>query len=354
MHDFDLASFYREVGAPVRERHALRQDLVRGLKDYYQDLYGYDRYGAETVLILPERMGQPRIFGYGARRILADRRISDRTKRATALCVLDQADGSTDMGVPYGLLLTVHHLARLEHLDTTDFRFALLVTAGSGQPYEGMDRVQTRAFFADLISFAGLPPVERLFWLHSLLTRLPDSVLAGEVIGSFMSRDEFASGERRELCWSWVYRRQPRLPVAEPEGETGRALYNAEHMPFWLAHSPSWPTPVMIREGLIWLARLGEKPLPLVEMALAETQQSADVVHAAAAEILTEHRDTIDPAEVRRLVDVGIAMRGHLVTRRRFYRLGSELYGDSYLQRATQDSAGSVRQWAARQMTRDH
>src|SRR5579864_5335462 len=73
---FDAAAFYARVGATAREQSALRQDLVRGLKDYFTHLYGYDRYGAETVFLVPERMGQPHTFGFALLRILHDRRLS--------------------------------------------------------------------------------------------------------------------------------------------------------------------------------------------------------------------------------------------------------------------------------------
>jgi len=46
---FELADFCARVGATTKESNVLRQDLVRGLKDYYEALYGYDRYGAETI-----------------------------------------------------------------------------------------------------------------------------------------------------------------------------------------------------------------------------------------------------------------------------------------------------------------
>lgn len=352
MREFDLATFYDGLGAPAKERHVLRQDLVRGLKDYYLDLYGYDKYGAETVLLLSERMGQPRIFGYAARRILADRRVSDATKRAVALQVLEMADIELDRGIPFGLALALLHLARRGSLDVDDLRFGLLMTSGSQRVFEGLERPQIREFVGLLIGFEAMPAEERLFWLQAVLVQLPEGTLPAEMIGTVMRREDFPPESRRELCWSWIYRRQPRLTVSVPEGRGPRALYVADHMPFWIAHSPSWPTTAMIRQGLIWLARLGEDPLTLAEMALSESGDGAEPFHAAAADILAEHRDKIGLDEARRLIERGIGLKSYLATRRRFYRLGSDLYGESYLQRATEDSAGSVRQWAARQIAR--
>jgi hypothetical protein len=57
-------------------------------------------------------------------------------------------------------------------------------------------------------------------------------------------------------------------------------------------------------------------------------------------------------AAVRRVVERGITITGSGPTRRKFYRLGADLFGDTYLTRATEDAAGSVRQWAARQLQR--
>jgi len=73
---FDFAVFCGSIGSIPKERNPLRQDLVRGLKDYFEATYGYDRYGAETVLLLPERMAQPYIYGYALVRLLHDRRLS--------------------------------------------------------------------------------------------------------------------------------------------------------------------------------------------------------------------------------------------------------------------------------------
>ena len=80
---FDAAAFYARVGATPREQAALRQDVVRGLKDYFVHLYGYDRYGAETVFLVPEWMGHPYTFGFALLRLLHDRRITNRPRASS-------------------------------------------------------------------------------------------------------------------------------------------------------------------------------------------------------------------------------------------------------------------------------
>jgi hypothetical protein len=61
----------------------------------------------------------------------------------------------------------------------------------------------------------------------------------------------------------------------------------------------------------------------------------------------------MQPDALRALIDRGIAQRSPIASRRRFYRLGVELLGGDYLERARQDPAASVRQWAARQAGQD-
>ena len=106
----------------------------------------------------------------------------------------------------------------------------------------------------------------------------------------------------------------------------------------------------MVRLGLIWLARLGADPAKLAVAYMSYRDTYAEHVHGAVAEILGEHHRRIPDNQLKTLIEKGIAMSGSVPTRRKFYRLGTELFGSEYLERATSDSANSVRQWAAKQL----
>jgi hypothetical protein len=350
---FDAAAFYARVGATPREQAALRQDVVRGLKDYFVHLYGYDRYGAETVFLVPEWMGHPYTFGFALLRLLHDRRISDAVKAAAAREALASMTYGHDGGLPYGLFAAVHFLLRREELTVEDLRYSLVISAGEVDPFAGVDRGVMHDFLARMLAEEAMPAAERAFWAHSLIDRHQDQSGSADLINLLLGNDALPVLLRSELCWAWVHFRQPHLDVevsAADSNERGRFI--ADHLPFWIAHAPSWPTLSMVRLGLLWLPRLGEDPLGLVETYIEYRNAFAEQMHGAVADIIAEHHDRMPRAAVEKVIEEGIAISGSGPTRRKFYRLGADLFGDAYLARATEDAAGSVRQWAARQLQR--
>lgn len=347
---FVPADFYAEIGAERKEEHALRQDLVRGLKDYYETAYGYDKYGAETIFMLPERMHQPYIYGFALLRILHDRRISSATKVGAAQRALQVLTYGADGGLPYGLFAALDVLAENGRLSASDLRYALVVSAGDSDPFRGIDKPWMLRFFRWLVANGDLPAAERLFWAHSIIARHGEQPAAAKLIDVLMASEETPVEDRRELCQAWVHFRQPRLLVVEPESDdTQRGALVVEHMRFWVAHAPSWPSSVMVRLGIVWLARLGENLYDLLQAYIGFADTYAEQVHGAVVQVLTEHHDSLSQAQVRSIIEQGLRLTGSSPTRRKFYRLGADLYGAEYLERANTDTAGSVRQWAARQ-----
>jgi hypothetical protein len=350
---FDLAAFYAQIDASIKERNAVRQGLVRGLKEYYEAAYGYDRYGAETIFRLGERMNEPHIYGFAARRILHDRRISTTTKVLAAEHALDLMRYGDDSGLPYGMFGIAAFLLAQSALSVKDLRYVLVVSAGENNPFRGLDKADAVDFFTRLLRLDDMPPVEQSFWAHSLVARHQDQPGAAELAWAILATDRISVQDRRELCNAWINFRQPRLMVDMPMSDgSPRSAFVANHLPFWVAHVASWPSGAMIRCGLTWLARHGEDPLQLAQTFLSYRETYADQFYGAVADILSEHHATIPDAQLRSLVEVGIRMTGSVPTRRRFYRLGIELFGSEYLSRASDDSASSVRQWAARQLHR--
>jgi hypothetical protein len=348
---FSLAAFYARVGAAEKERHALRQDLVRGLKDYYTAAYGYDRYGAETVLLLPERMGQPYIFGFGANRVLHDRRISAETKGATARMSIEMIEYGRDRGLPYGLFNALCFLMGLRALDVQELRYALVASATEYDPFRGTEKPIVLEFMRQLVAAGDMPAPERAFWGHTLIARHQDQPGAAELCDTLLGADTLPAELRLELCRAWVNFRQPGVivDIPEPDGSPG-AAFIVEHMPFWVSHAPSLPSPQMVRRGLVWLARLGVDPLEIANDYISYRGAYAEQAHAAVADIVSEHYAAMPPQEVEHIIEQGIGITGSVPARRRFYRLGSDVFGARYLQRATGDSANSVRQWATKQL----
>jgi hypothetical protein len=155
---------------------------------------------------------------------------------------------------------------------------------------------------------------------------------------------------RLELCQAWTHFRQPRLAVDVPQADSSpRSLFVAENLPFWIAHSRSWPTKKMMLHGVFWLTRLGADPLETAHTYIAYRGVNQEQAHAAVAEILIEHATAMPSAEVKVIIEHGITLSGESGTRRRFFQLGTRMFGEEYLSRAGLDPANSVRQWAVQQ-----
>lgn len=348
---FDLASFYAEMRATEKERAPLRQDLVRGLKDYFEVRYGYDRYGAETIFQIGERLGEPYIYGFAALRILHDRRVSNQTKISVAQRALDITEYGLDTGLPFGFYAILHFLAIRQQLSLQNLRYGLVVSAGEYNPFRGVEKPDFVGFFRWLLAHAAIPVEERLFWGHSLVARHGDQPGAADLANALLGADHLPVEGRLELCNAWINFRQPRISIDIPGPVSSlRESFVADHFGFWVAHAPSWSSQHMMRLGLVWLARLGADPVKLAVAYMAYRDTYADQVHGAVAEILAEHHRKITENELKTLIEKGIAMSGSIPTRRKFYRLGTELFGSEYLERATADTANSVRQWAAKQL----
>ncbi len=347
---FDLAAFCAQVHAVPQEVNVLRHAVVRGLKDYYETTYGYDRYGAETLFLVPERMTEPYIFGFACRRIVRDRRISQRTKVATSELALDMVRYGTAGGVPYAFFELLTFLAGAGRLPVHDLRYALVVTAGETAPLQGVSRITSLAFMTHLISREDMPAGERLLWQHSLISRKEDGPGVVELINAVMQDERNPIEGRLELARAWLHFRQPRfeIPVLPSRGGL-RDEFVREHLPFWVAHSPSWPTPAMVRSALVWLARLTPDAAALAQEYSEYSGTFADEIGTALVQIVAEHHTDMPQTTVRDVIERGISVAGSNAVRRKFYELGIVLFGSGYLERASCDPSNSVRQWAARQ-----
>jgi hypothetical protein len=350
---FDLAFFYEQVGAVGKERTALRQDVVRGLKDYFEELYGYDKHGGGTIFLLEDRMAQPYVFGFATQRILHDRRISVGTKLGVAALAIEKLTYGAEFGNPFGLFSALELLTVHKRLPVVDLRYALVCSAGVYNPFLGTDKRTALSFFSRLLSHPEIPEGERAFWAHSLAARHQDQPGARELVRKIVDATDISADVRRELCLAWMHMRQPQINVPLPDGTgSSREALIAEHMPFWIAHAPSWSSRTMIRLGLASLPKFGSDPGELVQTYIVHRSGSSDAIHAAVADILTEHHAGMPISTVRGVVEQGIQIAGSVSTRRRFYKLGGEILGGDYLDRATEDSASAVRSWAVRELLR--
>jgi hypothetical protein len=349
---FDVEAFYAEVGVTARERGPIRQCLVRGLKEYYESTVGYDKYGAETVLHLTRQLGVPQVYGFAVQRILHDRRISEDTKCRVATRALNVVSYGEDQGVPGTLLSAISFLASHGRLAAVDARYVLTVTAGDDAPVREMVKGEIISLLRWLLDCDEIAPSERLFWGHSLVSRRQEDAGAKEMIDLLLGHAAFPQSQRAELARAWIHRRQPHLDVETHDaGEEPRTLFLSHHLPFWVAHVTSWSSLPMMRHGLVWLARIEGSPIEIIETYFDRHGPYAEQLCAGIADIMHEHHAAMPVDRIKAIIDDGIATPGSGAIRRRFYRLGHELFGPSYLERASDDTAGSIRQWAQRRLS---
>ncbi|HEX8917523.1 MAG TPA: hypothetical protein VF898_03390 [Chloroflexota bacterium] len=350
---FDLAAFYAEVGALPKEHAALRQNLVRGLKDFFRSIYGYDRYGAETIFLLHDHMNLAHAYGYGAVRIVRDRRIGHPTRVASAARALSLIDYGSDSGTPYGLTTLLLYLARQDRLPVEHLRLGLIACAGHPRPFEAMDKTEMAEFATMVANHEAIPATEKLFWMHSVICHHGDRPGAGELINVTLGSDTTSPEDRIELCRAWLHSRQPRLTVEIPDDqEDPHATFVADRLRFWVAHMPSRPGGRVVQLALIWLVRLSGQCEQVIDEFQAFNGPHAEQLRSAIADVLLEHHATMAPDLIIGTVDQGILNSTSGATRRKFYRVGMTLLGPEYLKRASSDTSGSVRQWAVRELTK--
>jgi len=109
-------------------------------------------------------------------------------------------------------------------------------------------------------------------------------------------------------------------------------------------------TPLVYRrEALFALAGLGEEPLALCQHYLdsARGELHADAINQGVADVLAAYSQQMPLDEVRALVERGVAASS-APTRKAFYQLGADLFGEDFASRAADDPAKLVRDWAAK------
>jgi hypothetical protein len=108
------------------------------------------------------------------------------------------------------------------------------------------------------------------------------------------------------------------------------------------------PAPLK-RMAVMALPALGADPLGVCQQYLTPARGDGLALHQGVVEVIRAHHPQMPPAEVKALVERGLAMNA-MQTRKIFYELGADLYGPDFLKRAAQDNANSLRQWAAKRL----
>lgn len=397
---FDLARFYKQNAVPPQEDPLIRDCLQAGLDRYLQEAADFWRpdYSATTMV---RQMTNPAVLGYGVVEILNQSDISPATKAAFVSHTLHLAPPALQMKPPYGLMEMFGFLAQAQAMTLTQLQIAagmlangtLRVTGQVGW-FEGASLPRLKALIDWIAAHDEVSQAEKLWWAWSMPLQIDNQATLGKALARhWLAQTGLEVKTRQALCRVWALPRpgqqagkQPlgwqlakmsqlgdkeglqallNNPPAEPEelvytaeNALNQALGDLTHpdVQRWLImsrdSSEMRPPAYLARLAVLWSVRLGES----LEFAAdyyweRDTPILAhqDALHAGLADALLEFRDQVTEAQARAWVERGIQHRRGQ-TRRPWYEAAAELFGPVYVQRALQDSAETIRTWAAKRL----
>lgn len=391
---FDLDQFLYGLEIPPKEHPHIRRALSQGLGQYFYDMYGRYEHGKQPADLIPNNMGIPFIFGYGALAVIDHKKISQDTKVKICQYALATPNPIYEDGLPYGLITLLGYLAETGDLPLPLFQLGMinLEFGGVGSFRRSIWHFGTRreAVLALLNWLAIHPEIaadEKLFWVWrwSLESEF-DPHLVKALANAWLAHPGVPNETKQHLCWAWL--RDAKKEVGAPpqawqimnafmSGDREKleqllaGMEGASDLPFpeimppsaddgeagliyQLLHGPHdlWLVPAPLKRMAIpALARLGDDPQTVAEMFWdsGDSDYYIDAIHNGIADLLREFQEQIPPAELRRLVEQGLNF-SRVNVRKTFHALALELYGDEYLAQALQDVAKSLRTWAKKQI----
>jgi len=398
---FDLKEFYKELGIAKKEQGAVTDCLTQGLEHYYRHIYGYDKYGERPAFLIPERMYEPYIFGFGAVEVVRHNSLSLETRLKIIQYTIQQIDATAEYGIPHGLPILISFLAGAGILGPELFR-SIMITANFGGPlFDDWDLVEVRWLFDWLIVKADIPEPERIWWLWHMCVNGESPQICKTLSEGLLAHPGLSTKSKRALCDAWLTDSPAGGPPAQweamqalmrgdvdafqahlaeaglppPEVLPSREAIEAEYdsalealldkddediepssMPLHLLrHMLVGPlgvmplTPGMLkRVAIASLPSLGEDPLKVCKSYLdSDRDYYADAVNQAVAGVIRTYHHRMPEKEIRSLVERGLEIGG-VATRKTYYQLGTDLFGGDFLERATHDTAKSLREWAAK------
>jgi len=396
---FDLKRFYQQLDIPLAEQKLVAFCLERGLKSYYGCVYGDAKKAPAGGL--RARMQQPFVFGFGVVEITRQAALSPETRLKTVGHALEQIDVEAEYGTPHGLPAMLSFLAHADRLEPELFRSVMIAADFEGGLFEDWPLEEVLELLNWVLERADLPAAERLWWVWYIALRGEPPALCRSLAETLLAHAALTPAEKCALCRGWLddepvgqapaqweamqamlhgdveafakYSAEAGMPVpeklpsaAELEADFDSALdslldtdddVEPPLLPVAMFRrmlvGPMGIVPltplVYRREALFALAGLGEEPLALCQRYLdsARGEIHADAVNLGVADVLAAYSQQMPAEEVRALVERGVAVSS-AATRKAFYQLGADLFGDEYAARAAADPAKSVRDWAAR------
>lgn len=405
---FDLRKFFKRLDISQPEQAALTDCLTRGIKNYYRHIYGYDKYGQDVAWLIHERMYEPYIFGFGAVEVARQEALSLDTRLKVMDYTLQQTDATAEYGTPHGLPILLSFIAGVGALEASTFRMVMIAADFGNSLFDDWQMGEVRQLLDWLVAQVEMPPAERLWWLWHISINSEPAQMSRAIAECLLSHKVLLSASKRALCEAWLSDTAAGQPPAQWEAiqallqgdvagykrhvaEAGLPPIPDNELPpvdaltedFDLAleslaadgddpddlEAPALslnllrktlvgPMGMMVltpgplkRAAVVALPTLGVDPLVVCQQYLTAKRGDGygPSLHQGVAEVISAHHTQMSPAEVRALVERGLTI-GAMPTRRIYYELGADLYGATFMERALQDNANSIRQWAARKL----
>ena len=397
---FDLKRFYQQLNIPPAEQPLVAACLERGLKSYYQCVAGIGK-GKKAAGGLQDRMQQPYVFGFGVLEMIREPALSVETCLKAVAHALEQIDVEMEYGTPHGLTAMLSYLAAADRLEVPVFRSVMIAADFVGALFDDWEFEEAHVLLNWVLERSQLPAAESLWWVWYVTLHCEPPGMCRNLADTLMAHAALTPADKRALCKAWLddspagtpppqweamqamlrgdveafarYSAEAGMPVpeklpsaAELEADFDTALDalldadDGVEPPLMsvsmFRRSLVGPmgivplTPLVYRrEALFALAGLGEDPLALCQQYLdsARGELYSDAVNQGVADVLAAYATQMPPDEVCALVERGAAASS-APTRKAFYQLGAELFGEDYVSRAASDPAKLVRDWAAK------
>jgi hypothetical protein len=397
---FDIKRFYQQLEIPPVEQKLVAHCLERGLKSYYNCVYGAAKKAPAGGL--RERMHQPYVFGFGVVEVVREAALSPETRLKAVGHALDQIDVEAEYGTPHGLPAMLSFLARADRLEPVLFRSVMIAADFEGALFEDWLFDEVHQLLDWVLERAALSAPEKLWWAWYIALHGEPPALCRSLAETLLAHRALTPADKRALCQAWLDDAPAGQPPAQWEAMQAMlrgdaeafVRYSAEAgMPVPVEKLPSAAeleadfdtaldalldaddgveppllpvamfrrmlvgpmgivplTPLVYRrEALFALAGLGQDHLALCQRYLdsARGELHAEAINLGVADVLAAYAQQMPLDAVRALVERGVAVTS-APTRKVFYQLGVDLLGEIFAVRAAADSAKLVRDWAAK------
>ena len=394
----DLVNFktlYKQLKINKSEQALVTDCLMLGLARFHDHVSGSS--GRRAIEKLAGRIGEPYIFGFGAVEVARNPGLALDTRLKFIEHALHSFDATTEYGIPHGLPILASCAASTGALQPDLFRPMLIAAGFAGAMFDDWQIAEVQALFQWLIDRADMPKAERLWWLWQIMINCEEGRLGRRLGGWLLAHDDIGLKSKKTLCTAWLTDTAPGEPP--PQWEALQALLRGDVKDF-VAHAAeagvtadatisgeeieadydaaldallddteesrtSLPMPLQLLRNtlvgplgdvvytpstlkhlaLITLPNLGDDPVKVCQTYLGEERRpQGATLNLGVAAIIRAHQSRIPKAVQRKLVARGLKLGG-VATRKTFYQLGADLFGENFWKGARQDEAKSIRDW---------